>query len=588
MSTSKTFILIIAIVFISFFTGCKGSNGGSSTTSTDPATSTYLILQVSTEEVTTNNEIVNISVSVYDEKNTPYTGGTVTVAYPDSVRDGRDVGSFENIEVPVTNGVANFVYTAPSNLYANESDILFTFTHDSNLLDTKTYTVTINPIEGQKELASYTIQSDINTSVEMGLESDKLVTFLVQNDKNKLVLDLDMISMTVSLMNPNLGTLKDNAGNTGTSLTINNRNNITINVNSGTKSGLMPIQVETIFKDINGDEQTLSKVFNILVLSGPPSAMSLSYSGTEQASERAKFIEKWVLTVTDKYNNLVNTNPAVSMGMIAGFANDSSNTASNSENYLFFSPDETSSGTLNADSDSFIAQAAVFDDVDLNNDVLVTFGSGFTFNASGMWDISAKSSNILGLDNDYTSENTSGLGFAVGHNSRDKLCSDTGASAVANVYSANDNYIIDSTGSLIINVEYDYYLTGKSTILWVNLVGKNYKTDETVRIGEAEKMNLRAMGLTAESPSYSSGYQGNLRVNVLISNTVAWYQNAKFSYNVEAADDLNWTISGSSNDNNLSDCSNSNGRGYVDILITSPAPTGGTLTLTNLLPAWEF
>jgi len=596
MRNYKKSSFVLLLLFSFFLIGCQKNNsetgptgaGATSNPSFVPSvtdSNVTVILPVSASVVTLNNEAVNIQVKVYDNLNTPYSSGNIKVIYPDEVKAGRDVGSFQSITVPVNNGIANFAYTAPNNLESDTSDIYFSFYHDSEPSRIKTFTISISPTIGQTILSSYKLNSSIGTDVSIGLNSEKLISFYVQNEKNELLEDSKINSITISLMNPSLATLEDRLGNTGTSLTVNSKNNANINIKSNTKSGIVPIKIDAVFLDVNSKIKTLSEVFNILVLSGPPSAMSLSYAGTDQIAEHAKFVENWVLTVTDKYNNLVNTNPAVSMGMIAGFAQDSSHTATNIPNYLFFSPG-TKGGVINPDTDTFTAINDVFTDIDLQNDILVTFGNGYTYNASGKWDISTKSATVLGLRDDYTSANTANLGFAVGHNQRDETCSDSGAGVVANVYPLNDNYIIDSTGSLILKVEYDYYLVGKSTILWVNLVGKDYATDETVKIGEAKKVTLRGSGLDGESYSFSKGFQGMVRLNVSISNTVEWYKNANFAYKVSLkADNTSWNIVGTSMDNNITSCYHS-GIAYVDVNIT--AGGDGTVSLENVLPTSEI
>ncbi|MEA1893387.1 MAG: hypothetical protein U9N33_11865 [Campylobacterota bacterium] len=590
----RLIIFILALAMLFSFSGCQGNNSEVIIDIPEPEppvidVNVTILLPVTTYEVTSNEERVIVEVKAVDKNNNPYSTGNVHIVYPQDVVENRDVGLFdESIVAMNESGIASFFYTAPKNLEEDISNINFEFYHEEAVDVKLQYIITINPSEDQKILNNFTLNSDIENDVNMGLDADKQVAFFVKNDKSELVIDSNVIWIRISSMNPSLATLEDIFGNTGDSLTLYAKNSVSLNVKSNTKSGLVPLKVEARFRDANDNLLDLVEIFNIIVLSGPPSAMSLSYAGTvheEEHKDRAKFVERWVLTVTDKYNNLVNTNPAVSMGMIAGFANDSSGFTANDSNYLFYSPDTTASGTLNKYSDSFRAPQDVFDDVDIDNDLLVTFGKDYTYNASGKWDIDAKSSSVLSLSDDYTSTTTSGLGFAVGHNHRGVTCSDDGSSVVANVYPDDGNYTIDETGTAIINVEYDYYLTGKSTVLWVNLVGRDYATDTTIRIGEAKKVNLRGKGLDGESYAFSKGFNGTVRLNVSVSDTVEWYYNSNFGYQVTVTgEDTNWSILGDSNGRTTS-CYNS-GVGYVDINIT--AAESGTVSLTNVLPSHEF
>jgi len=393
-------------------------------------------------------------------------------------------------------------------------------------------------------------------------------------------------------LNPSLGTLEDTAGNSGTTITVKDKNNVTVNVLSNTKSGVVPIKVDAVFTDVNSKEQNLTNIFNIVVLSGPPSAMSLSYAGTDSQVKKtsAKMVEKWVLTVTDKYNNLVNTNPAVSMGMLAGYA-QSSAAVNNVANYLYYLP-SVGNGTLSGVNNTFISPVGAFGNVDKDNEYLVTFGNGYTYNVSGKWDINTNSNSVLDLIDDYNGADTTGLGYAVGNNFRQDACRE-GVEWVANVYPEDSgNYIVDGNGSLVMNVEYDYYLTGKDTVLWVNLTGSQNSGGEIIRLGEAKKTGLRAAGLTAETFSFSAGFQGTVRLNMTINDTAVFLRNANFSYSVEvASDDANWSVTDTSMNHGITYCygtQNQVGASYVDVTFTSPTPNPGTVTLSNVVPATEF
>ena len=592
-------LMIVTLVFSMFvFTGCQGNNseevGGSDkapvvdTTTSETAT---VVLPVSTKEVVTNSELVNITVKVFDGNNNPFTTGNIKIAYPDDVLTGRDIGGFAVLTVaPDSSGTANFTYTAPSNLNADTSDIVFTFYHDSNPTTGSIYTVAINPELNQTVLTNYTLEVSDPTNITMGLESNKQLSFSVKDDNANPIADSSMTSMTITSLNSVFGTLSNDTGTiTGVNtLTVNAKNEVTVNLTSYTNSGLNSIKVDTTFTDVNSNEQNLSEIFNILVLSGPPSAMSLAYASTSQDKTRAKFIEKWVLTVVDKYNNPVDSNPGVTMGMIAGYAQDSSSTAANPANYLYFNPGTATGGALNAASDDFTAQNGVFDDVDFDNEVLVTFGNGYTYPASGKWDIDSttSSSNVLGLKDDYNNTDTDELGFAVGNNFRQDVC-DPGIEWVANVFPENNNFIMNDQGSLIVNIEYDYYLVGKSTVLWVNLVGKDYASDATVKIGESRKVTLRGQGLESIEYSYAAGFVGEVHFPISITNTVEWYYNANFGYLVQATGDgTTWTVSETSMDNGITSCING-GVAYVKVNVTG-ATKAGTLSLIGVLPNSEF
>ena len=276
------FVILISLAFI--FNGCGGGGGSDSNT-----TVISVSLPVSTTEITSNNQIVDIEVRVFDESNSVYTAGDVKIIYPDDSVLGRDVGSFASSSVAVSEGIANFIYTAPNDISADTSDIVFTFYHEDNPNTIKTYTITINP--DQAILTNYSLKSsDENDTID--LESSKLMTFSVTDGDDILVDDSKMISIEITSLNPNKGTLEDSLGSTGNSLTVTGKNSVAMNINSKTESGIIPLKAEASFFDANSNIQRLTKTFNVLVLSGPPSAISLSYKSSRQEEARVKFIEE--------------------------------------------------------------------------------------------------------------------------------------------------------------------------------------------------------------------------------------------------------------------------------------------------------
>ena len=546
---------------------------------------TILLMSVISKEIKLNNEVVNIKIKVIDETNNPYSKGNIKIVYPNDVRSGRDIGYFDLSTVALSNGIADFSYHAPSDLQSNKSDIIFSFYHDENPTSLKEYTIKINPEVNQTILTNYYLSTANKTDVRIGLQSSKLVSYYVQNENNKTLADSYMKSITISSLNPSLGTLEDSLGNVGDSLMIEDKNNISINVKSNTKSGVVPLKVKAVFNDANGVEQILENVFNMLVVSGPPSAISLSYASTEQDREYAKFVENWVLTVTDKYNNKVNSNPVVSMGMLASYAKDSSTPGRNIYEFLYYKP--SIGGELQSAEpfDIFESNCDIFANVDQENDVLVLFGDGYKYNASGKWDFYEHNLSALELVDDFNGTKVTDLGFAVGNNHRQDSC-DEGVEWVANVYPKDNNYILDNDGRMIIKVEYDYYLTGKDVVLWTNLTGYQHDSKENVRIGEAKKITLRGQGLESyiDKIAVPKATTATYRIPIKISNTNEYYQNARFGgYNIKASDTIIINDISDSNNDIINNCI-----AYVDVNVTSDINKTGTIELQNVLIVNEF
>jgi hypothetical protein len=218
-----------------------------------------VILPIESTELTLYSQVVNIAVDVYDTDNNFYEGGDVKVIYPSVIQDGCNVGSFAASSVPVENGVANFTYTAPSSFdqndtkcFANSADANFTFSfyHEDNPLAKKEYVFTINPDENQTVLRTYKLYGSFaDGNVTMDLESSKLISFYVKDDNGDFVTDGNMSSIEVTLLNPNLGYI-DNNGTSVDSVTINDKNNITVNITSQRTSGIIPVKVDAVFTDV--------------------------------------------------------------------------------------------------------------------------------------------------------------------------------------------------------------------------------------------------------------------------------------------------------------------------------------------------
>ena len=595
-------VALLSLFLTLFLAGCGGDNSDpvvvDQTTEDAPVVLPpgenlpTVVLPVNTTELNVNSQAVNIEVRVFDSANNPYTSGNVKIIYPDDVRTGRDVGYFTSSTVAVDgSGMANFNYTGPADLTADTSNLTFGFYHEDNPTQSAVYTFTINPDTNQIVVTDYVLEASPETLV-LGLEETHSISYTIKDINGNIVADDQVVKIEVTLLNAALGNLWDSDGNSGSILTLQGQNNISLNLKTNTISGLLPIKVYGEFKDANGVVQRLERTFNVTILSGPPTAVSLSYTGTTQDAENAKFIENWVLTVTDKYNNRVNTKPSVSMGMLAGYAQSSDRT-NNSADYLYYNPttaDANASGTISAiggsaNGPSFRSTNAPFGYVDDVNQYLVTFGNSYRYDASGKWTIQTDTNSTLDLVDDFNGSDVSELGFAVGNNFRQDRCN-FGEEWIGNVYPTDGINVIDTTGSMRISVEYDYYLTGKDVMLWVNLLGQS--NGKTVKIGEAKKVTLRGSGLTGESYEYAQGFTGIVRLLVHIDNTVEYYKNANFVYKITVTGDgTTWNIAGTSMDAGITSC-NANGVGYVDVNISDSPDNGGVITLSNVIPSNEF
>jgi len=603
MNIFKT-ALLVALLLVSI-TGCGGDNNSAPTAVQEPTTPTtpevptnltkeipLVVLPQTTQELTLNQQPVTIEVKVVESGNaSPFLSGDVKILYPKAeVLAGRDVGIFKASSIAVENGIVKFDYTGPTQLSENNDTLVFYFYHESNPSDLKKFSFTIKPKPGQIVLKGYKLRSSLSTGEGViGLNTGKKISFFIEEDTDEktLVADAKIDYLRVSTLNPALAVLLSTEAETNATsiLLSSDKNSFAIIAKSLTLSGIVPLKVEASFTDVNNKTQTLSKIFNVLIISGPPSAMSITYDGTAE-SKVAGFVEHWTLRVTDKYNNLVNTNPAVSIGMIVGFAEDSSSSkVGGSNNNLYFKANNSDkNGTITKINNSFTSLQNVFANVNAATDTLVLFGDGYTYDASGKWDFTYENDAVLKLIDTYDGNNTSSLGFAVGRNYRQIPGH---GEAIANIYPQDNNYTLGSTGTMNLEIAGDNYLIGKDLMVWVNLLGYDLVEKRTIRAGEAEKITIRNFGLEASSVSVPRGSTNLVkRIYIYASKTGERYENANFSYDIKTSDNLVINSDTSSNyDFNKSRIFPA----YVDVNVTdADGNSTGTIELTNLKINTEF
>jgi len=180
------------------------------------------------------------------------------------------------------------------------------------------------------------------------------------------------------------------------------------------------------------------------------------------------------------------------------------------------------------------------------------------------------------------------LGFAAGHNNRQDLCSTDQREYVGTMKS--DTYQIDENGNALIEFAYDYHLTGKDIMVWVNLVGFQADQNKTTRIGEAQKHTLRGNGLV---PVPSEGYTVPKGTTVTVGfeihheNAPEWYQNAKFAWAVKAGSTCGWTLLDTSNAYDARDC-RVYPAAYLVFSLTAADDQDCTFAIDRITTATEF
>jgi len=552
--------------------------------------------------LTQNSQNAQIEVQVFERSsNVPYTTGNVRVSLPSKVLDGIDVGSFSQYSVPVgSNGKAVFNYNGPQDLQKlidnNETNAIFEFYHELNPTQ-KESVVAIYDLQAGYIPANYILTTSSQDGKQtMNLDTVKTFTLYLKDDLGTLVDDNKINSITIRSQNTIIGKLIDpNDGSEETLLTFNGSdavNSKSFSVKTNTLSGLLPIKIDIDFTNASGEADQRSFTMNIVVFSGPPTAISISYVGVEQNEAVGKYIEKFAVTVTDAYNNPVNTKPFVATGAIVEYAVDGSSPTGErtTTSPRLWHGTLDPRGTLEAiggNRAQFTTTSDTFNYVDINNDRLVVFGAGFVYEALGKWDLESVAPQLLELKDDYYGQTRSDLGFAVGHNNRQNLCTTDQREYVGNMKS--DSYQIDENGHALIEFEYDYHLTGKDIMVWVNLTG--YQSDEnlTTRIGEAQKHTLRGNGLIAIPENGYSVPKGQTVLGAKFAihheNAPEWYINGKFGWAVKSGSTCMWSIDDTSNYVDARTCY---GSAYISFTLTAPDDKDCTFAIERVNVSEEF
>jgi hypothetical protein len=499
----------------------------------DPVPTYKTVTSPSSLTILQNSQVYNINVSVFDSYNVPVNKGKVKIIYPSSVLSGIDVGSFSPSEATVSDGKASFVYTGPSDLASlvnsGNTGSTFQFYYEDDISHRSNLSIIYNPTPGDIIPTSYKILfQPQDGSYEMSLQEKKPFAITIVDKDNNLVADADIHELNISVENIAISSLQDSSGNLSTSLKYTGKNSITATFISNTKSGLAPLHVSGYFRDINGKDILIDDTFNIVIQSGPPTAISFSYIGTSQDTDRAKFIEQFAISVTDRYFNPISTHPNISVGAIVGYALKDKD---DYESRIF--EDSAVLGTLHADTFDLNQNINLSTtDIDLANDQLATFGNGYVYPASGGWSFDNFDSLTLSLSpGQYDGDDTSDLGYAIGHNLRQDPCI-LGRKWLGQTKLKDDTTTLDDQGTAVIELSYDYYLTGKDIVLYANIVGQDNQLARELKIGEAQKRTLRGHGIYFDNKTFStkstSGESGSFCL--WMKDTPEPYRNANFGY----------------------------------------------------------
>jgi hypothetical protein len=566
-----------------------------------PCTKSKPIVVLTTKDInlTNNNQTVDISIKVFEEETTaPYTKGTVKVKLPKKVKDGIDVGYFNEYEVKVgTNGIASFIYTGPQNLKdlisKNDLNSTFKFYHIDNPTQMESINIHYSPTHNYIP-ANYLLMSvSDNDKYTMGLQKTKSFTIYLKDDKGNIIDNTQIKKIIITSENMPIGQIiNPDTNEQQQELIFENKDAINgqlFTINTNTVSGLLPINIKVEFIDANGESQQLSIKMNITVFSGPPTALSISYVGVEHDATIGKFIEKFAVSAVDAYNNSINTTPYISTGALVEYAVDGSSATGDrtttSPRLWHGRFDTTATITDIGDNKAQLeAKEDAFKYIDYDNDKLVVFGKGYVYEALGKWDIKPNSDNTLDLVDDYYGKQRDGLYYAVGHNNRQDLCSNDGREYVGTMKS--NTYQLDENGNVLIEFIYDYHLTGKDIMVWINLTGYQADTKEMIRIGETQKHTLRGMGFISTEKYKLAGFATDVHCYFEIQhkNIPEYYRNGHFDWKYTGCH-----VDGILNYSNFYDARDCiNTTAFIELNVSNPNKKDCVIELRELRTSPEF
>jgi hypothetical protein len=317
-------------------------------------------------------------------------------------------------------------------------------------------------LNSKKRYKLFVVNLDNNSSVK----ADRIHSITIKSsDPSK-----------VKLIDPN-NYLNDN-GVAHSELIFKEVNGIDLYIQTYNKSGVVNFDVDVNYTNNRGEIHNLETSTSLTILSGEPTAFSINSAGVEYKEDTKWFEQKFLISASDKYNNVVNIASKINVVAMADFTKDSSGRR------ILHGKFSNIKGEIIADSENHTAllktDSNLFDNIDPNRDFLLLFGNITANEALGKWDIDPYNynSSILSLTDIYYGKNHSNLGFAVGHNYYNEICSSESKEWELNIDSTDGVYQLDNEGKTYVTLKFPAYMIGKKIALSVNFSGKEKRSGE--------------------------------------------------------------------------------------------------------------
>jgi hypothetical protein len=243
-------------------------------------------------------------------------------------------------------------------------------------------------------------------------------------------------------------------------------------MSSGKISGIANIIVSIEYIDSSSIVHKVDKTLYLAILSGEPTAFSINSAGVKYDPVTKWFEEKFLISASDKYSNVVNSSPQINISAMADFRDK------NGEgNRIVYGKSSSLKGSLVAEDGhkaTFQVGSDIFANINPDRDFLLLFGDVISTEALGKWDINLynNSSKTLSLVDSYYGSTHKNLGFAVGHNYIKDICSEESKEWEIKIDSTDGNYKLNDKGEAYITLRFPPYLVGKKVAISVNFSGK--------------------------------------------------------------------------------------------------------------------
>ena len=586
----KTLLVSLIAFFAMMLSGC-GSNDFD--THDSNVTST-MILSVVTPEggtyaITEANHDYPVILKAMDGNET-LTGKVVKITTADFV------GSFSAQQATTDEtGKATFAYHSPGNVDVNTTfTVAFALEEDANVSTVVSF-----------KIGSGGGNTDTNTTVDsitygmvfkpaddaynLGLGMQKSANIKLINKKTDETIDASKIqSIKVTSKDKTVLKISTGLGDVASEeITLSGKNDVTIQLVADVlNSGLAPLAISITYVDLNGNAKTMTETYSMSVLSGPPTAFSITSAGISYNFDTKLFEHKYLVRATDRNGNPPPAGGIINVSAMASFAKDALGREMLYGQYA--KQNDGISATLTSDSGKGkvnIAGIAPFDaaHIDIDRAFVAIDGNVNTYEANGKWNIdSILGNDALSFSNQYLGVDYSDLGLAVGYNYRDKFCSSGYEESIVTVDSSNGKYVLDEAGHTFVTLEFDPYMIGKRAAVLVNMVGYDPATGELKRSGEVhfttEKFVEYLKGDTIKVPKGSTITAGIWGIIDTGTNDEWVVRNSTFSCEIDLQDAH---ITGGPTRNDPASCDHG-GAAFLEYTVAADkADTDGSITFSK-------